>query len=71
MLAWARAHPQLKFTAVLSEAAAVTPSAAHHRLGWVHEAVLADHPALDRFDVYAAGPPALVEAIRAAFRPAA
>ena len=67
VLEWARAHPQLKFTAVLSEASSVTPSAAHHRLGWVHEAVLADHPSLDHFDVYTAGPPALVEAIRATF----
>jgi CDP-4-dehydro-6-deoxyglucose reductase len=67
VLDWARAHPQLKFTAVLSEASAGAPVAAHHRQGWVLEAVLADHPSLDRFDVYTAGPPALVEAIRATF----
>jgi CDP-4-dehydro-6-deoxyglucose reductase, E3 len=67
VLDWARAHPQLKFTAVLSEAMTLDPTAAHHRRGWVHEAVLADHPSLERFDVYAAGPPALVEAIRATF----
>jgi len=67
MLEWVRAHPQLKFTAVLSEATSLDPSARHHRLGWVHEAVLADHPSLDAFDVYTAGPPALVEAIRATF----
>jgi CDP-4-dehydro-6-deoxyglucose reductase len=65
VLEWARAHPQLRFTTVLSDALAAGRS--HHRLGWVHEAVLADHPTLDRFDVYAAGPPALVEAIRATF----
>jgi len=28
---------------------------------------MADYPALDRYDVYAAGPPALIEAIRASF----
>jgi CDP-4-dehydro-6-deoxyglucose reductase len=67
VLDWVRAYPQLEFNVVLSEATGVDPSARHHRLGWVHEAVLADHPSLDAFDVYAAGPPALVEAIRAAF----
>jgi CDP-4-dehydro-6-deoxyglucose reductase len=29
--------------------------------------VLADYPDLEPFDVYAAGPPALIEAIRASF----
>jgi CDP-4-dehydro-6-deoxyglucose reductase len=33
----------------------------------VHEAVLADHRDLSGFEVYAAGPPAMIEAIRAAF----
>ncbi|MGH8276440.1 MAG: 2Fe-2S iron-sulfur cluster-binding protein, partial [Steroidobacteraceae bacterium] len=42
VLGWTRAHPQLTFTAVLSEATAA--EAAHHRTGWVHDAVLADHP---------------------------
>jgi CDP-4-dehydro-6-deoxyglucose reductase, E3 len=65
VLDWARANPQLKFSAVLSEAAEA--GAAHRRLGWVHEAVLADHPSLLDFDVYVAGPPALVEAARAVF----
>ena len=39
----------------------------HTRVGWVHEAVLADHPDLAGFEVYAAGPPAMIEAIRASF----
>jgi CDP-4-dehydro-6-deoxyglucose reductase len=65
MLEWARKYPNLRFTVVLSEASGA--SAGHHRLGWVHEAVLADHPSLAAFDVYAAGPPAMVEAIRATF----
>ena len=65
VLEWVRRHPQLTFTAVLSEA---TPSeAAHHRVGWVHEAVLADHPHLAGYEVYAAGPPAMIEALRASF----
>ena len=65
VLEWVRRHPQLTFTAVLSEA---TPSeATHHRVGWVHEAVLADHPQLAGYEVYAAGPPAMIEALRASF----
>ena len=65
MLEWVSRYPQLNFTAVLSEANAA--EAAHHRVGWVHEAVLADHPQLAGFEVYAAGPPAMIEAIRASF----
>jgi CDP-4-dehydro-6-deoxyglucose reductase, E3 len=65
ILEWVRRNPQLKFTAVLSEA---TPTeAAHLRVGLVHQAVLADHPDLSGFEVYAAGPPAMIEAIRANF----
>src|SRR6267142_799508 len=65
VLSWARQYPRLRFTAVLSEAAQT--KVPHHRLGWVHEAALADHASLEQFDVYAAGPPALIEAIRATF----
>jgi CDP-4-dehydro-6-deoxyglucose reductase, E3 len=65
ILEWLRRYPHLRFTAVLSEASEVR--ADHHRLGWVHEAVLADHPSLESFDVYAAGPPAMIEAIRSTF----
>ena len=71
MLEWVRQYPQLRFTAVLSEATAEemasSGDAPHRRTGWVHEAVMADYPALDRYEVYAAGPPALIEAIRASF----
>jgi CDP-4-dehydro-6-deoxyglucose reductase, E3 len=59
---WARRHPQLRFTTVLSESPSPTRGSR-----WVHEAVLADHPNLATFDVYAAGPPAMIEAIRATF----
>jgi len=65
VLEWVRRHPQLTFTAVLSEATA--SEATHHRVGWVHEAVLADHPHLAGYEVYAAGPPAMIEALRASF----
>jgi CDP-4-dehydro-6-deoxyglucose reductase, E3 len=68
VLDWTRRFAQFKFSAVLSEARVQEPGA--RQLGWVHAAVLARHPDLSPFDIYAAGPPALVEAIRATFPPA-
>lgn len=65
VLEWVRRYPHLRFVAVLSHDQATV--GAHQRLGWVHEAVLQDHPRLEAFDVYAAGPPAMIEAIRATF----
>jgi CDP-4-dehydro-6-deoxyglucose reductase, E3 len=65
VLEWVRRLPQLKFTAVLSDASVA--EATHHRVGWVHDAVLADYPHLAPFEVYAAGPPAMIEALRASF----
>jgi CDP-4-dehydro-6-deoxyglucose reductase len=64
---WVRQFPNLKFTAVLSEADATEAGTGHRRTGWVHEAVLADYPSLAGVEVYAAGPPAMIEAIRATF----
>jgi CDP-4-dehydro-6-deoxyglucose reductase len=37
------------------------------RRGWVHEAVLEDHPDLSGVAVYAAGPPPMIAAIQEAF----
>jgi CDP-4-dehydro-6-deoxyglucose reductase len=54
-----------RYVPVLSQAAAADDSTL--RRGWVHEAALADVPALAGFDVYTAGPPALIEAIRTQF----
>ncbi len=65
VLDWVQRYPQLRFTAVLSEAHAA--EAAHRRSGWVHDAVLADYASLGNVEVYAAGPPAMIEAIRAGF----
>lgn len=65
VLDWARKFTQLHFSAVLSQASSA--DAAGRRLGLVHEAVLAAHPDLSGFDIYAAGPPALIEMIRATF----
>jgi CDP-4-dehydro-6-deoxyglucose reductase len=60
---WAARHPRLKVHTVLSAAAASGP----HRAGWVHEAVLEDHADLAAFAIYAAGPPAMIDAIRDSF----
>jgi CDP-4-dehydro-6-deoxyglucose reductase len=65
VLDWVRRFPHFRFTAVLSDASVA--EAAHHRVGWVHDAVLADYPDLAPFEVYAAGPPAMIEALRESF----
>jgi CDP-4-dehydro-6-deoxyglucose reductase, E3 len=57
-----RERPGFRYVPVLSEPSTQDVSL---RVGLVHEAVLADHPALSGFDVYASGPPAMIEAIRA------
>jgi CDP-4-dehydro-6-deoxyglucose reductase len=62
---WCERFPNLHYTPVLSSAR--TEDAWTGRVGWVHEAALADHPNVRDFDVYAAGPPVMVEAIRHEF----
>jgi CDP-4-dehydro-6-deoxyglucose reductase, E3 len=55
-------HPNLRYTPVLSD-----PQPEDNwdgRRGLVHAAALEDHPRLQDFDVYASGPPAMVEAVR-------
>jgi CDP-4-dehydro-6-deoxyglucose reductase len=59
----ARGAPNFRYAAVLSEPGADWTG----RRGWVHDAVLRDFPELDRFQVYASGPPAMVAAIRRDF----
>ena len=61
---WCAEHPQFSFVPVLSEPDADWSG----RSGWVHDALLADHPDLSGFDIYMAGPPAMVFAARDAFR---
>jgi CDP-4-dehydro-6-deoxyglucose reductase len=60
---WAREHPNLTYTPVLSEPDADWQG----RTGFVHEAVVADHPDMSGFDVYMSGPPVMVDAGRQAF----
>lgn len=55
----------LSYTPVLSHPAA--GEGWKGRTGWVHSAVLEDHPELAAFDVYASGPPAMIEAARSEF----
>ena len=59
---WAKEHKNFKFTPVLSE-----PKPEDHwngRQGWVHEAVAGDHPDLSQHEVYASGPPPMIDAIK-------
>ena len=60
---WASRNARLTVHTVLSQAAAAPP----HRAGWVHDAVLSDYPSLAPFAIYAAGPPAMIDAIRRSF----
>jgi CDP-4-dehydro-6-deoxyglucose reductase len=62
--AWARKHAHFHYTPVLSQ-----PLSGDHwsgRTGWVHEAVIADHPDLSRHEVYASGPPPMIESLKKA-----
>jgi CDP-4-dehydro-6-deoxyglucose reductase len=59
----ARRHSQLRFRPVLSEPGATWPG----RSGWVHEAVLRDLGSLEGRDIYASGPPAMIDALRRDF----
>ena len=63
---WAREHAHIHYRRALSEAADGTGTAEAFS-GFVHEAVIADHPDLSGFDVYMSGPPAMIEAARKAF----
>ncbi|MFW5909594.1 MAG: CDP-6-deoxy-delta-3,4-glucoseen reductase [Thiohalospira sp.] len=58
---WATEHANVTFTPVFSQPEGDSAGA---RTGYVHEAVLADFPDLSGFEVYASGPPAMVEALR-------
>jgi CDP-4-dehydro-6-deoxyglucose reductase len=62
---WAAEHDWLNFTPVMS--APRPEDAWTGRRGWVHEAVLADHPSLADVDVYAAGPPPMIAVIQELF----
>jgi NAD(P)H-flavin reductase/ferredoxin len=62
---WAREHPNFRFVPVLS--APAPEDRWEGRTGLVHEAILADHPDLSGYAVYACGSVRMVEAARPAF----
>jgi len=65
-LDFSRTQPNFRYTPVLSD---VQPQDAWTgRVGFVHKAVLADYPDLSGVDVYASGPPPMIEAIRGSLR---
>jgi CDP-4-dehydro-6-deoxyglucose reductase len=61
---WAAEHAHISYTPALSEDPETAPPGFS---GFVHEAVVAAHPDLAPFDVYMSGPPAMIDAARAAF----
>jgi CDP-4-dehydro-6-deoxyglucose reductase len=64
-LAWAREHAHIRYLPVLSDA--TTADSWTGRTGFVHRAVLEDHPELAAYQVYACGAPAMIDAARADF----
>jgi NAD(P)H-flavin reductase/ferredoxin len=61
---WAAKHPWFRFVPVLSDAAV---SDEFPRTGYVHQAVMDDHPTLAGHEVYACGSPVMIQAARQAF----
>jgi CDP-4-dehydro-6-deoxyglucose reductase len=59
---WARERKNFKYTAVLSEPR--PEDRRNGRRGWVHEAVAVDYPDLSGHEVYASGPPPMIDALK-------
>lgn len=65
---WARDHAHIHYRRALSDEADPNGSNGNGAFrGFVHDAVIADHPDLSGFDVYMSGPPAMIEAAKKAF----
>lgn len=62
---WAKEQSMFRYTPVLSEPKPDDQWSG--RTGWVHDAVLADYPDVSGHEVYASGPPAMIEAIKKTF----
>lgn len=62
---FAQSLPDFRYTPVLSEP--LPQDCWAGRTGWVHEAGIADYPDMQGMEVYASGPPPMIEAIRATF----
>jgi len=62
---WMAEHDNFKFVPVLSDPAVSDEWGG--REGFVHEAVLADFNSLSEFEIYASGPPAMINEVRDTF----
>jgi CDP-4-dehydro-6-deoxyglucose reductase len=62
---WAQVHANLLYTPVLSEP--LPEDSWRGRTGWAHAAVLQDYPDLRAHEVYASGPPPMIEAVKQTF----
>lgn len=62
---WAEQNEHIRYTSALSEPGSDAPAGSF--TGFVHEAVLKQYPDLSAFDIYMSGPPAMIDAGRAAF----
>ncbi len=62
---WQHEHDNFRYTPVLSHAQ--LEDGWSGCTGWVHEVLLSDYPDLSSYDVYASGPPPMIEAGRRAF----
>ena len=58
---WVTRYPNFRYTPVLSES---TSDSWQGATGFVHEAVIAAYEDFSAFDVYASGPPVMVDAVR-------
>lgn len=61
---WEQRYDFFRFTPVLSDPQ--PEDGWTGRTGWVHEAVITDHPDLSGMEVYASGPPPMIDALKAA-----
>ena len=62
---WAEEYPHIEYRRAISEP--VGEEAPECYAGFVHQAVLDDHPDLSGFDVYMSGPPAMIDSAKRAF----
>ncbi len=64
--AWASQHAHFHYTPVLSEAQ--PQDQWNGKQGWVHSTVIQDYPDLSQHEVYASGPPPMIEALKQAVK---
>ncbi len=64
--AWMQQHAHFRYTPVLSETQ--PDDQWNGKQGWVHAAVVQDYPDLSQHEVYASGPPPMIEALKQAVK---